>query len=407
MLEFQTYGKNAFISRQQGGLGNTQFEHFKGVVPNGKLDKLTYKALQTEINKEEIRWRQAHEVNKSINSKSNQGIGKPTEDAEAEQIAIRTFYNYSGHNNAGAIPANTSVTPEVATKMLKNLSNGEYAFKPEKGKGGCSWFVTEGNPYVGISTDKNIDVPVEITKPSGTLVFNEARLLQMFEDAKAATEAEAMSKFRNYNGLAEGAPLNSKMQKAFTLFHKRFAESRMWDKVGELVRTSSSKVGEVVLQEGSAFSKQGSGKFAVVADTSKVRVKGGIKALTEIVKSRGGAVEPALVEAAEAMATKLKWAGTVRNVFRYGGKVLIVVGVAADVYKVYVAKDKTKAVIESAGGWAGATAGAAAFAAWWTPADVAGPWAWVAHGVGTLIAGGIGYWIGSETTRTIYELVIE
>lgn len=90
------------------------------------------------------------------------------------------------------------------------------------------------------------------------------------------------------------------------------------------------------------------------------------------------------------MASRLKWAGNVRNVFRYGGKVLIVVGVAADVYKVYVAEDKVKAVVESAGGWAGATAGAAAFAAWWTPADVAGPWAWVAHGVGTLIAGGVG-----------------
>lgn len=107
------------------------------------------------------------------------------------------------------------------------------------------------------------------------------------------------------------------------------------------------------------------------------------------------------------MTTKLKWAGTVHNVFRYGGKVLIVVGVAADVYKVYVAEDKVKAVVESAGGWAGATAGAAAFAAWWTPADVAGTWAWAAHGVGTLIAGGVGYWVGSGITRTIYELVFE
>lgn len=66
-----------------------------------------------------------------------------------------------------------------------------------------------------------------------------------------------------------------------------------------------------------------------------------------------------------------------------------------------------EAVVESAGGWAGATAGAAAFAAWFAPADAAGPWAWAAHGVGTLIAGGVGYWVGSETTRTVYELVVE
>jgi hypothetical protein len=54
-----------------------------------------------------------------------------------------------------------------------------------------------------------------------------------------------------------------------------------------------------------------------------------------------------------------------------------------------------------------AIAGAAAFAAWFAPGDAAGPWAWAAHGVGTLIAGGVGYWAGSTTTRTIYELVVE
>ena len=50
---------------------------------------------------------------------------------------------------------------------------------------------------------------------------------------------------------------------------------------------------------------------------------------------------------------------------------------------------------------------AAGFAEVFAPADVAGPWAWAAHGVGVLIAGGIGYWIGSSTTRTIYEILVE
>jgi hypothetical protein len=52
-------------------------------------------------------------------------------------------------------------------------------------------------------------------------------------------------------------------------------------------------------------------------------------------------------------------------------------------------------------------AAGSAFAAWFTPADAAGPWAWAAHGVGTFVAGGVGYWVGSETTRTIYELAVE
>lgn len=86
---------------------------------------------------------------------------------------------------------------------------------------------------------------------------------------------------------------------------------------------------------------------------------------------------------------------------------LIVIGVGIDVYKVYVAKDKPKAIVESAGGWAGATAGATAFTAFFAPADVAGPGAWIIHGAGRLIAGGVGYWVGSEATRIIYELIVE
>jgi hypothetical protein len=86
---------------------------------------------------------------------------------------------------------------------------------------------------------------------------------------------------------------------------------------------------------------------------------------------------------------------------------LIVVGVTLDLIKIYRAQDKLKAVVTSAGGWAGATAAGAAFAAYWTPADAAGPWAWAVHGVGTLVAGGVGYWIGSEITRYVYELVAE
>lgn len=181
----------------------------------------------------------------------------------------------------------------------------------------------------------------------------------------------------------------------------------MWDKVGQRVRASADGVGEVVLQDGSRFSRSGSGKFAVVTDATKIQVKGGVEGLVQRLSGQGVSAEPPLLEAAEALAKRAKWAGRVRGVFRYGGRILIVVGIAAEVWKVYHARDKVKAVVESAGGWAGATAGAAAFAAWFAPADAAGPWAWAAHGVGTLIAGGVGYWVGSETTRTIYEMVVE
>ena len=35
---------------------------------------------------------------------------------------------------------------------------------------------------------------------------------------------------------------------------------------------------------------------------------------------------------------------------------------------------------------------------------MAEPAAWAIHGVGTLIAGGLGYWIGSKTSLYVYEL---
>lgn len=305
------------------------------------------------------------------------------------------------------MPANTAVTPNVALKILENVSKGEPPFKPELGKGGASWFVTEGNPFTGIDPAKNIPVDVEIPKGQKPVVFKEADLAKMLEAEVKGTAAESEATFRQRFNIDGKAALNSKLRKSLARFQKQFAESRMWDKVGEAVKSSASKVGEVILEPGSNFSKSGSGKFAVVADPAKVQLKGGPGPLIDSLTKAGVSAEPPILEAAEALAKNLKWAGRVRGAFRYGGRILIVVAIAADLYKIYRAKDKVKAVVTSAGGWAGATAAGAAFAAWFTPADVAGPWAWAAHGVGTLIAGGIGYWIGSEFTRTIYELAVE
>lgn len=305
---------------------------------------------------------------------------------------------------ARGTPGTTQVTPEVAIKMLENLSKGEPAFKPELGKGGASWFVTEGNPYVGIGDDKTISVETEISMKGATRI-GEAELLAMHEQAKATYAAEAEAQFREHYKVPADKPLNSRLRKALERFTDKFAESKMWDKVAERAAASPSKVAEVVL-ENSKFSKQGNGKFAVVTDASKIKLKGGPSRLLAAVEGSLPKAEPVAAEAVAALAKKMKWAGKVRGVFRWGGRLLIVVAIAADAYTIYHAEDKVKAVVETVGGWAGASAGATAFAALWAPADVAGPAAWAVHGVGTLVAGGIGYWVGSELTRTVYELVV-
>lgn len=325
---------------------------------------------------------------------------------ELEKRVVRTSFATAPGSSPGT-PGNTQVTSDVAVQILENVAKGEPPFKPELGKGGASWFVTEGNPYTGIDPAKNISIEVEIAKSSKPVRFAEPELLKLLDEAAKESAGEAEAVFRQRFGLEASAPLNSKLRKSLARFQQQFAESRMWDKVGQQVRASADGVGEVVLQDGSRFSRSGSGKFAVVTDATKIQVKGGVEGLVQRLSGQGVSAEPPLLEAAEALAKRAKWAGRVRGVFRYGGRILIVVGIAADVWKVYHAKDKVKAVVESAGGWAGATAGAAAFAAWFAPGDAAGPWAWAVHGVGTLIAGGVGYWAGSETTRTIYELVVE
>jgi outer membrane protein OmpA-like peptidoglycan-associated protein len=298
------------------------------------------------------------------------------------------------------------VTPEVGLSILENLSKGEPPFRPELGKGGASWFVTEGTPYVGVDAAKNVSVEVEISNLNQAIIFTEKELDAINEEETKSSAAEAEAKFRERYSIDPSKPLSSRLAKSLKRFQEKFAQSRMWDRVGERVAKSPNKVGQVIL-ENSKYSKQGNGKFAVVADAAKIRLKGGPGLLVDALEKSGAKVEPVVLEATEALASKLKWAGRVRTAFRFGGRILIVVAIALDAYKIYRAQDRIKAVIESVGGWAGATAGAAAFAAYWTPADVAGPWAWAVHGVGTLVAGGIGYWLGSKITRTIYEITVE
>src|SRR5262249_25666020 len=73
-----------------------------------------------------------------------------------------------------------AVTPDVALRLLDNMSRGQPPFKPEEGLGGSSWFTTEGNPYTSVGPQKSVNVQVEIAKGSNPLVFREADLVKIF-----------------------------------------------------------------------------------------------------------------------------------------------------------------------------------------------------------------------------------
>jgi hypothetical protein len=300
-----------------------------------------------------------------------------------------------------------SVTPEVATEILRNLSEGKAPFKPELGRvGNVSWFVTEGSPYT--SADKPITIPVEIANPTGkpTLTFREADLKKIFDAKYPEARAKAESEWRHSRHLGPDEPLSNTATKRIDHQARGLAERMMWDEVGRRVGKSESGVGRVILKD-STFSRGGDGVFTLTSRADAVQVKGGTKALLDIIKTEGKPAEPGLVKAAEETATREKWAGRVQGVFRVGGRILIVMGALADGYRIYQAEDRVKETVKVVGGWGGAAAAGGAFAAWFAPADVAGPWAWVAHGVGTLAAGTVGYLAGEEVAETAYELVVE
>lgn len=309
------------------------------------------------------------------------------------------------------VPANAGISPAVAIEVLRNLAEGRLPWRPQLGTvGGVAWFVTDGNPAVGRNRGGAVSIPVELLNTERTIVFREPDLVSIFEREQTSMAPRIEAEFRQTTGITT-AQLTRAMRRNLERMLYGAAERRMWEIIGETVRDSPQGVGEVIL-ENSRFSRPQNGvprngRFGVVARATDIRVRGGVQTVMAALESVAEPVDPVLAAAAREAATQQRWAGRVRGAFRSGGRILIVVGLANDAYRIYTARDKTREVVSVAGGWAGATAAGAAFAAWYTPADVAGPWAWVGHGVGTLLAGGVGYFIGSEATTTIYELVVD
>lgn len=148
----------------------------------------------------------------------------------------------------------------------------------------------------------------------------------------------------------------------------------MWADVGEQEANSRSGLGRVVL-EGSRFSRQADGVFMLTSEARNVRIQGGAAALLDVIQTRGVPAEQHVVEAAEQLARQGEIVGRLEGVFRIGGRVLIVAGLASDAYAIYSADDRVRETVTIAGGWAGAAGGVAAYNLATGPTNAAGPWA--------------------------------
>jgi hypothetical protein len=128
----------------------------------------------------------------------------------------------------------------------------------------------------------------------------------------------------------------------------------------------------------------------------------------------GRAIAPHLPASANASvpkeaqaAAKAKAGGQAFRFVKWGGRTLLVVGLAMDAYEVYNAENKPKTITKKAGAW-GASLGASALTAKAaSPLLAGGPLGWIGYGAAVVGAGVGGYFLGGEVAETIYEWSFE
>ncbi|HEY9206933.1 MAG TPA: DUF4157 domain-containing protein [Candidatus Methanoperedens sp.] len=322
------------------------------------------------------------------------------------------------------------VTPENATSIGQRLAKGQSGLDPgfAPKNGGSMFFVSQGNPYTGVVPEQSVAVEVRVRVPSDALSFNDATLLdihaekltEMFKEKGAKLSEGFNGALRNFLAssprraadfpyTAESLGISNTALRRLLNPREGIAQSErlMWDHIGRTVRDSGAGIGRVIMSGNSHVSRGRAGEFLVVSirDAAKVKITGGGQQIVDAMM-KTGAQESATAKVKETIAREVR-VGKVKGAFRVGGRILFVIGVTTDFFSFIFAKDKLKEITRIAGGWTGGLLAGGAFAAWFTPADTAGPWAWVAHGLGSLIAFGVGYWAGSEVTTWIYEITIE
>lgn len=331
------------------------------------------------------------------------------------------------------------VNPQGATNMATRINNGLPGFDPAYApkNGGTMFFNSKGDAWAGLSADQTITVEVSVKMPSDVAILNDADLFKYEVDIAIDDFEKEGAKIKSNNGLMQrfkdayyeyslGINKNGKYDvKDFTsrlkanelgisntvlkrllapLGHHKSIKARMWTKVGEFVFGTQSGVGRVQMAEGgvSPYAKTPS-EYVLVRETANVSIVGGDAQFVDMMAEAG-----AKNSSAESMEIFKRQRGAkVRAVFRIGGKILLVVAIAQDIYAFIKAEDKLREITRIAGGWGGAYLAGTAAAALFAPADTAGPVAWVLHGLIVLVASGVGYVVGSEFTGWVYDLTIE
>jgi len=141
---------------------------------------------------------------------------------------------------------------------------------------------------------------------------------------------------------------------------------------------------------------------SALSSLSKIEGVSSGNALKEIAKYLPSTPMPA--EATNAAKSRF---GATAKFVKWGGRALLVVAIASDIYEVYNSQSKARTITKKVGGWTGASLGAAGTAiglSWFEAAPGPGT---IAHGVATLGGGIAGYFIGETVTETVYDWVFK
>lgn len=124
----------------------------------------------------------------------------------------------------------------------------------------------------------------------------------------------------------------------------------------------------------------------------------------QMVKAIGSFVDEAADVSGElASKAKVVSKGKPFRIVKWGGRFILLVAVAVDVYELYEADFAAKEVVKKAGAWGGSLAAGGTAAEFASPLLAGGPWGWAAYAVIVGGAGIGGYFAGEAVAETIYE----
>jgi len=104
------------------------------------------------------------------------------------------------------------------------------------------------------------------------------------------------------------------------------------------------------------------------------------------------------------------FAGQTITVFKWGGRAMLVVGVAFSAWDIYKAQNKPREVVGQVGGWTGAVAGGSAFAEGGAEVGAvfgAVPGAVAGALIGGVVGGAGGFFVGYHGSKIVYDWVFQ